>query len=215
VQSHLTTLGSTVSYIAAPDLEHHIFLSSWSSAFPNAKILAPEGLPEKRAQANAKDKSITLLNFHTIFTKKAKDAGKGKISVDPEFDADFEVEYVDSHPNKELVFFHKPSKTLIEADLLFNLPATEQYSKTGVSATSGIMTKIFGSLQNTRGDAIWQKRMLWYVFSKADRPGFNASIQRIGGWGFENVVPCHGDTILGNGKEVFSKVFQWHLAGKK
>lgn len=211
MHSKLQSLGGAVSYIAAPDLEHHIFLSSWSEAFPKAHIIAPEGLAEKRAQLNAKDKSVTNVPITTIFTKEGKD----KISVSEEFDADFEYEFVDAHPNKELVFFHKPSKTLIEADLLFNLPATEQYERSGIDPTTGIFTKLFGSIQNTRGSAIWQKRMLWYAFSSSDREGFNKSVKRINSWGFENVVPCHGDTIVGNGKGIFEKVFEWHLQGKK
>jgi hypothetical protein len=214
VKTHLATLGSTVSYLVAPDIEHHMFLSTWAAEYPSAHIIAPEGLPEKRAEMNGTDKKVTILNFGTVFTKKEKNSPEG-IKVTEEFDREFHYELVDAHPNKELVFVHKASKTLITADLLFNLPAQEQYSKTNESATSGILTKLFAGLQNTKGTAIWQKRMLWYVFSKADRPGFNASIQRINTWSFENIVPCHGDTILGEGKSVFEKVFGWHLAGKK
>ena len=160
---------------------------------------------------NAKDKSVTNVPIATVFTKENKE----KISVSEEFDRDFEYEYVDAHPNKELVFFHKPSKTVIEADLLFNLPATEQYSKSGIDATTGIFTRLFAGVQNTKGNATWQKRLLWYAFSSSDREGFNKSVKRINSWGFENVVPCHGDTIVGGGKGIFEKVFEWHLQGKK
>jgi hypothetical protein len=34
--------------------------------------------------------------------------------------------YFSGHRNKEVAYFHSASKTLIEADLLFNLPANEQ-----------------------------------------------------------------------------------------
>jgi hypothetical protein len=206
------TLGtSPVTYLIAPDLEHHIFLSAWSTAFPSAHIIAPEGLAEKRATQSKTDKSVTNVPISTIFTAK----NKSEIKVGGEFDEEFEYEFVDAHRNKELVFFHKPSKTLIEADLLFNLPAREQYSKTGVDPTTGWATRIFGALQNTNGEALWQKRLLWYAISSSDRPGFNKSIQRINSWEFENVVPCHGDSLVGDGKSVFEKVFGWHLAGKK
>jgi hypothetical protein len=213
VRTKISTLSptSTVSYLIAPDLEHHIFLSAWSDAYPSAHIIAPEGLAEKRATQSKTDKSVTNVPISTIFTAK----GKEGVKVGGEFDEEFEYEYVDAHPNKELVFFHKPSKTLIEADLFFNLPATEQYSKTNVDPTTGWATKLFAGLQNTKGTAIWQKRMLWYLFSSGDRPGFNESMKRIGSWGFENVVPCHGDTFVGDGKSVFEKVFGWHLEGKK
>jgi hypothetical protein len=174
-------------------------------------VIAPEGLAEKRAKANKTDKSITVLPFSTIFIAKSKASTK----VDAEFDADFDYEFVDAHPNKELVFFHKPTKTLIEADLMFNLPATEQYSKAGIDATTGTFTKIFGALQSTKGTAAWQKRVLWYGLSSSDRTGFNKSVEKINGWGFENIVPCHGDSMVGDGKGIFEKVFEWHLKGKK
>jgi hypothetical protein len=201
------TLGaSPVSYLIAPDLEHHIFLSAWSTAFPSAHIIGPEGLAEKRATQNKTDKSVTVVPISTIFTAK----NKTEIKVGGEFDEEFEYEYIE-----ELVFFHKRSKTLIEADLMFNLPAREQYSKTGVDPTTGWATRLFAGLQNTQGEAKWQKRLLWYAISSGDRPGFNKSIQRINSWGFENVVPCHGDSFVGDGKSVFEKVFGWHLEGKK
>ncbi|KAF7955848.1 hypothetical protein EAE96_004770 [Botrytis aclada] len=210
VTTKLQSLGNRVAYVAAPDLEHHIFLSDWHKAYPNAHFIAPEGLAEKRADQAKSDKKVTNIHFQTIFTKK----NKTEIRISPEFDTDFEYEFVDAHPNKELVFYYKPDRTLIEADMMFNMPATEQYSRTGEDASSGFATKLFGHLQTTHGSAIWQKRMLWYLFSKSDREGFNQSVKRINTWGFENIIPCHGDTIVGNGKGIFEKVFAWHLQGK-
>lgn len=185
-------------------------LSAWYTAYPSAHVIGPEGLAEKRASANAHDKSVTIVPFKTIFTAK----NKLETKVTEEFDREFEYEYVDAHPNKEIVFHHKPTRTLIEADLMFNLPATEQYSKTGINPTTGWATKLFTALGNTKGDAAWQKRMLWYVFSKSDRKGFGESVKRINGWGFTNLVPCHGDVFLGDGKGVFERVFGWHLEEK-
>ncbi|PBP20187.1 hypothetical protein BUE80_DR009058 [Diplocarpon rosae] len=207
--SSLSPSPSPVAYLIAPDLEHHMNLSAWHAAYPSARIIAPEGLPEKRAEAHRTDKSITLVPFASIVTAKDKLATK----IAPDFDAEFAVEFVDAHPNKELVFLHRPTRTLIEADLLFNLPATEQYSRTGLDPTTGWATRLCAGIQNTRGAAVWQKRMLWYAFSKADRPGFSASARRIQKWDFENVVPCHGDSLIGDGKSVFEKVFSWHLQG--
>lgn len=36
------------------------------------------------------------------------------------------LSYFSGFKNKDVAFFHPASKTMIEADLLFNLPATEQ-----------------------------------------------------------------------------------------
>jgi hypothetical protein len=207
VSAILQEMGNKVKYIAAPDIEHHIFLSDWYSAYPDAHVIGPEGLPEKREKST--DPKHAKVPFSTVF--KANEKASTKISE--EFDRDFEYEYVDAHPNKELVFFYKPDKTLIEADYLFNLPATEQYSKTGQSANSGFFTKLFGSSQSTQGAALAQKRIIWNVMSRRDRAGFSKSTERIDSWDFEKIIPCHGDTIEQDAKGIFRKVFEWHLAG--
>jgi len=48
---------------------------------------------------------------------------------------------VSSFLNDELVAIHHPSGTLIEADMVFNLPPTEQYSRSGGIPT---LMKVFG-----------------------------------------------------------------------
>ncbi|KAF2735926.1 hypothetical protein EJ04DRAFT_511382 [Polyplosphaeria fusca] len=191
-----------VKYITAMDMEHHIFIGPWHEAFPNAKVIGPEGLPEKRKQQNNE-----AVPFASIF--KAKQIP----SVDAEFDTEFDYEYVYGHINKELVFLHKPTKTLIEADLIFNLPATEQFSKTGESATTGILTKIFGALQKTSGMA--QKRLIWYGTSGGDKAGFHQSMAKINGWDFDRIIPCHGDVIETGGKGIFQHLMEWHIAAAK
>ena len=207
VRGTLEKFGNNVKYIAATDIEHHIFISDWAKAFPTAHVLGVEGLPEKRAK-NPETKGVA---FSHVWTK----ANKRSFTVDADFDKDFDVEFVDAHQNKELVINYKPEKTLIEADLFFNLPATEQYSKAGESATSGILTKIFGSLMNTRGAATAQKRFIWYGPSSSDRQGFSESVRRINNWDFDRIVPCHGDVIESGAKGVFQKVMEWHLQPSK
>lgn len=73
---------------------------------------------------------------------------------------------------------------------MFNLPANEQFSRTGEDPTSGILTKMFIGLQNTMGPATWQKRFLWYIASAGDRQGFNQSARKIASWDFEKIIPC-------------------------
>lgn len=188
-----------VRYITALDFEHHIFLGPWHAAYPSAKVIGPEGLPEKRKSQNNED-----VPFSTVFT-----ASNPHPSIDPEFDAEFEYEYVPAHQNKEIVFNHKPTRTLIQADLMFNHPPTEQYSKTGVSPTSGVLTKLFGAVTNTNND--WQKRLIWYGISSGDRAGFAQSVSRIDKWGFDRMIPCHGDVVETNAKGIFQKIMEWHL----
>ena len=166
-----------------------------------------EGLPEKRE----KDPSTKGNTFKYVWTNQNKDIMK----VDNDFDNDFDYEYVGGHANKELVFFYKPDRTLIQADVLFNLPAYEQHSKTKEGAESGFLTNLFTGLNNARGDAAWQKRFIWYIASSGNRPDFNKSMQKINGWGFDRIIPCHGDVIETGGKGIFQKVLVNHLGGIK
>lgn len=101
-------MGNKVGYIAALDYEHHIFITEWAKAFPSAKLLGVEGLPEKRE----KDKATAGNKFQHIWTQK----NKASMTVDPDFDREFDYEYMGSHANKELVLVHKPDRTLIEAE---------------------------------------------------------------------------------------------------
>ena len=165
-----------------------------------------EGLPEKREG----DEATKGIKFAHVFSAK----NKRDMQISPEFDAEFDYEFVHSHQNKELVFLHKPTRTMIEADLIFNLPATEQYSKSGMNANSGIFTKLFGSIMNTRGDMIWQKRFLWYAAGGKDRAGFAESAKKINAWDFDRIIPCHGDVIETGGKSILRNATAWFVEGK-
>ncbi|KAG5928176.1 hypothetical protein E4U53_002736 [Claviceps sorghi] len=203
-------LGGQVAYIVALDFEHHIFLSEWAKQYPGAKIIGPDGLLEKRAKQH-KDPKISNDSFAVVFTK----TNKRSVKISDEFDADFDYEYVDGHANKEIVFHYRPDRVLIEADLMFNLPAVEQYSKVpDGQKPGGLADKLFQGAQSTAGDATWMKRFNWYLAAK-DRTSLNDSVKRIDEWDFAVLIPCHGDVIEANAKDIFRKVFQWHLQGKK
>ena len=208
VRDTIEALDGTVKYIAALDIEHHMHLTPWKEAFPDAEIIAPEGLWEKR-QSNPdayKDEK-----FEHIITKENSRHKK----ISDEFDAEFEMEYVYGHPSRELVFVHKPSRTLIEADLLFNLPAREQYSKTP-DGPSGILTKIANTFMSATPPATLHKRFAWYILATADKQAFIRSISRIDQWDFNRLIPCHGDVVESGAKGVFRTVMEWFIdAGKK
>lgn len=210
-QAKVMEMGGDVRYIVALDYEHHIFISEWKKEYPSAKIIGPEGLPEKRAK-QTDDPKINDDEFAVVFKKE----NKREIKIDPDFDADFDYEYVDGHANLEIVFFYKPEQVLIQADLLFNLPPAEQYSKVPESElpADGAVGKLFACVQNPRGDTKWLQRFNWYLLAK-NRESFNDSMAQIAKWDFHTMIPCHGDVLEGDGKEVFMKVFDWHLQGHK
>jgi len=201
VKAKVASMGE-VKYITAPDMEHHIYLGPWKTAYPDAKVIGPEGLPEKRTKQKTE-----AVPFSYIFSSQKP------ITIDPEFDAEFEYEFVHGHINKEIVFHHRPTRTMIEADLIFNLPAVEQYSKSGINSRSGLLTKLFSSINSIKGNS--QKRIIWYGTSSGDRTSFNASMARINQWDFDRIIPCHGDVMESNAKGIFQTIMQWHLEAAK
>jgi len=203
VKQTIKSMGE-LKYIAALDYEHHIHIGEWYKAYPGATVIGVEGLPEKRAKSK-----VESVPFSVVFTQANRKTQK----VDEHFDREFNYEYMHCHVNKELVMLHKPTKTLIQADLLFNLPATEQFRK--VSANNGILTKIFNFINSTTGTALAQKRFHWYAISLGHRPDWSECLKAIQKWDFDTIIPCHGDVIETNGKAVFERVFEWFLDGSK
>jgi len=194
----------TVNYIIALNIEHHIFLTPWAAQFPSSNIIGMEGLPEKREKAEA----TKGIKFSHVFSKT------NSMTISPEFDAEFEYEYFYAHRNKEVVFLHKKSGTLICADLVHNLPAKEQYSLSGEDASSGLLTRFARKILNTEGEMVWQRRALWYLIGAGDREGFAGSVKKIHNWAFDKVIPCHGDVIEVGGKAVFDQLTEWFREGK-
>ncbi|KAL2161322.1 hypothetical protein VTH06DRAFT_8543 [Thermothelomyces fergusii] len=210
-RAKVASLGGDVRYLVATDIEHHLFLSEWAAAYPGARLVGPEGLPEKRRTAD--DPKVGKEPFATVVTREN---GRDARAVGADFAADFDMEYVHAHPNRELVFLYRPDRVLIEADLMFNLPAVEQYSRVPERERppAGWLVRLFNRFQTTAGDALGMKRFLWYAVSSGDRAAFNESVARIASWDFDSIVPCHGETVVGGGKALFEKVFAWHLEGK-
>ncbi|RMZ84690.1 hypothetical protein DV737_g942, partial [Chaetothyriales sp. CBS 132003] len=196
----------TLKYIIANDFEHHIFVTPWAKAYPDASVIGVEGLPEKRE----KDPETAGIKFSQVFTAK----NKLEVELAPEFRDEFDVEYFDAHANKELVFVHKPSRTMIEADLVWNLPAIEQFSKTGIDPQSGFFTKLFGGFFNLDGDMTWQKRFWWYAAASNDRSSYKASLDRVAKWDYDRIIPCHGEVIETGGKKIVDELGDWFTSGK-
>lgn len=101
VRTRVSKLGA-VKYIAATDAEHHIFMDEWHKAFPDARLIGPDMLKEKR------ESQKKPLPFHHLFAPRDNKSWM----IDEAFDREFDAEYVHAHANKELVFHHKPTKTL-------------------------------------------------------------------------------------------------------
>jgi hypothetical protein len=202
VKEKVRTLGP-VQFIAVLNIEHHLFLSDWVNTYPDAIVIGMEGLPEKRSART----DIEPVEFTHVLS--ATNQAKG---IHAAFDAEFEYEFIAASRNKDIVFYHQPSSTLIQADILFNLPAREQYSEVS-EQDFGILTRTFNRILTTKGSLLGQKLILWHSVAQ-DRKEFAKSIWAMHNWTFDRMIPCHGDVIETGAKSIFDRATNWFTVGK-
>jgi len=204
VTEKVNSLGGQVSYIVAPDIEHHLNLGPWKAAYPTARVIAPFDLREKRAKSKRED-----VAFDFAYTA----ANKKTIELPEDFANDFDLEFFDGHMAKEIVLLHKPSRSIISADLIWNCPGNEQYSKSGDDPKTGILNRI-GLHAFTSLSGNGQPRFVWYALAK-DKKSFGESAKRVAAWDFDRIIPCHGDVIETGAKDIFKRIYGWHLGEAK
>jgi len=117
------------------------------------------------------------------------------------FEDELDYCYFTGFKNKDVAFLHKPSKTLIEADLLFNLPCNEQYSKT---KTSNMLMGI-GLSPST-----WFHSQLIRSLG-TDKEAMKRDAKTVAGWDFKRIIPCHGDVIETNAQQAWKDAFKSFL----
>ena len=187
--------GSTdVRFIMALNSSHLDDLWAWGRMFPFAKIIASEDAILTRSK---KEEYLELDSHH--WAPISSENKNGFKTGDAAFDAEFESMYLDNTLLKEVLWLHKPSKTLIEGDYFSNLPAHEQYAATEIRADRGLLTRINNKLHRM-GDNRWARRIHWYGLSRMDRDAYNAAAERVFRWDFDRVIPCYGDVIRSGGR---------------
>jgi len=185
-KSKLAEIGK-IQYLVSPDAEHTLFLTEFKKEYPNAKVIGGERV-EKKFEGKIK--------FDQVF--KDDGAPPAKVGYEDEIDSI----YFPSHRNKEIAFLHRQSKSLIEADLLFNLPAKEQYSKAPKSWLMG-MSSYMSPFNN------FHKRMIAGVTT--DKEGMRTTAKTVADWDFDRIIPCHGEVIESDGKKAWMEVFRDYL----
>ncbi|KJA26801.1 hypothetical protein HYPSUDRAFT_132423 [Hypholoma sublateritium FD-334 SS-4] len=180
-----------VKYIVSADAVHHLYLGDFKKEYPEAKLIAPEA-----AIIRHDDKD---LKFDGVWGRDPIDAKYG-------FEDDIEHLYFPGFENKDVAFLHKPSKTLIEADLLFNLHSVkEQYSRTKQSP------RFLGIGGLRFGPNSWiYPRLLWSQGTNKDEMKRDA--RTVSGWDFDRIIPCHGDVIETGGKKAWNTAYKLYLA---
>ncbi len=148
-----------VRAIVAPNRFHHLFIQDWRTAYPDASVHVPESLKKKRPD---------LANVHSLGASEiASEIAQQHMAGFPAID--------------ETWFFHRPSGTLIDTDLM----------------------------HNTHEEPRWYPRMAWRALGSwkkfgpsalermliRDREGFAESLEKVLEWDIDRVVVAHGEVL--------------------
>ncbi|KAB5591583.1 Transcription elongation regulator 1 [Ceratobasidium theobromae] len=181
-KAKLNELG-LVKYICAPDAVHHMFIPEYKKEYPQAKVIGVPALVEKNKG---------VIEFDGVY---GRDPVGTKYGYEPEIQAC----YFSGFENQDVAFLHVSSRTLIEADLLLNLPGREQYSKTKASPTIPFISLLVPSSR-------LHKSFVWSA--GVDKAAMSRDAKTVSSWDFDRLIPCHGDVIETGAKAVWNEVYK-------
>jgi hypothetical protein len=165
-----------VRHIAAPNKVHHLYFAEAAAAYPEATRYAAPGLPEKRRD----------LVFHEVLGDDPPAAWSGEID---------QLWFRGAPHIEEIVFCHRPSRTLLLTDLAFNVRATRSLWTQIWLRANGVYGK-FGPSRLVR-------RLI------RDESAARACLDRILAWDFDRVVVSHGVVLQGRGRRVLRDAYKW------
>jgi len=178
-QEAFQRLGPIVAIIA-PSWWHDLYLREYLSAYPDARLYGAPTLVKWNPSlplAELLDGLAPSLWAHEIDQLHVQGIGL----------------FLD-----EIVFYHRPSRSLIVADLLFNLSKKDAW----ITRTMGSL--VIGPFPGCR-------------FARLYRPAvtnprrMRTAVERILDWDFDQIIVGHGAVVDSNGKEVFRAAFRWLL----
>jgi len=168
VRAQLQTLGS-VEAIVWPSWWHDLYIRDWASAYPNATIFVAPGL----GQGVRSIPHAQVVRQNTLVWPDVEQIHIDRLGVN--FD--------------EFVFFHRPSRSLIVADLVVN-------AGDDVPFTSKILFRLMGAYPGPR--------IPWcYQLVVRDRKYVRAKLDNVLAWDFDRLIMGHGDVVTTGAKAAF------------
>lgn len=176
IASALSELGQ-VCYFVAPSRFHDMHWPGWFERYPETAFYCVPGLRDEHPE----------LPFQNVLSPSARRSWETEL---PKL-------FVGGMPKvNEFVFVHSASRTLLVADLVFNLRSEQQ------NAFGRLFLKLNGISGRMGCSRIFRR------FIK-DHATFRASIWQLLALDFDRVVPGHGDIVESGGKDIMQRAFEW------
>jgi hypothetical protein len=167
-----------VGHIVAPNTLHHVFVPDWQRAYPQAQVHAAPGLRAKRSDI-------------------AFDADLGDVPPAAWADAVDQVTVPGNAITTEVVFFHRPSGTVLFVDLL------QQFAPGWFSGWRSVVAKL--DLMTVPQATVPRKFRLAF----RDRRAARVAVGRILDWPTKKVLMAHGRPIDSDGQTFLRDAFRW------
>ncbi len=171
--AELDALGP-VSQIVAPNCMHDTYLSGWLPKYPRVRFHAPPGFAKRYPHLPVTD----------TLGAEPPEAWGGV----------FDQHLMRGMPVlNEFVFLHRPSRTLIVADLTFNLGSDMPWLSRQLCRLNGCYCR-FGP-----------SRMFKSVIR--DQAALRRSLEHVLGWDFDGIVLSHGANVVSGAKEALREAY--------
>lgn len=182
LRAALDRLG-TVRHLVSPNRIHYAHIASWKRAYPDAIAWASPGV---RARAASQRMEVQ-------FDRDLGDAPA------PEWaDVLDQLVFRGSKALEEVVFFHRPSRTLLLADLI------ENFELDRLSGGMRWMARL-GGVVDPDGKAPFDLRLTFLGRKKAAR----AALARMVAWKPERITLAHGRWYPSDGERELARAFRW------
>ncbi len=167
-----------VAYLVAPNKIHSLGVTPWKARYPQAETWLSPG-----------------------FTQRHPDIkGDATFGVDPPGAWHAEIEFhvfQGSAFLDEVVFLHKPSRSLLVTDLIQKHdPKAQSLFWWVVKKAAGVLGKDGGTGRDLRA-------------TFRDRAAARRSRDQIMSWDFDNLIICHGECVRGGAKAAVEQAFSW------
>ncbi|WP_318173649.1 DUF4336 domain-containing protein [Pseudosulfitobacter pseudonitzschiae] len=177
-QRHAVDALGPVRHIIAPNSLHHTYLADWATGYPDAVVHAAPGLEEQ----------IAGTSIHSTLGDPPDPAWANTIE---------QVIVPGNRITTEVVFFHRPSATVLVTDLVQQIPQGWYRGWRAVVARLDLMTAPVPSVPRK------------FRMATTDKTASRDAVRRILEWPAERLVMAHGAPLGSGGQQALRHAFRW------